>query len=424
MSRPVWSEVDELGMLGCIVSSGGVTLDQFPVTAEYFFGDSNRQLATVLLEMHASRTKICTETVLSKLGTEQVHMLGLPWIMTACFYPSPAMAVQFYENLSEKLTQRRAQALAAWMQNEAYSTDDVPQFCEEIARRASALSPESGGENLVSDALDEIERNLQQIEKGVKIRGEKTFIGAWNKIFGGICDTQLYAIASRPGMGKTAMLEQLVQGYLANEIPVLVFERDMSVKMLLERIACRIAGVPYWRYARNEINALQISEIRSIIAALRKSPLYVLSPSGMTAEMMCAMTRRAARVSGVKAVFLDHIQTLAMNKGDVRESLTKASLTLRQCVTDTGIPHIILAHLNRDGAKGRPTPEQIKEFDQLYGDSDGMVLLWSDKDRTDLKPGEKLEVNFYACKNRSGPLAEEKLLFDGNIMSFTDAPKE
>jgi len=66
----------------------------------------------------------------------------------------------------------------------------------------------------------------------------------------------------------------------------------------------------------------------------------------------------------------------------------------------------------------RPEPEHIKEFDQIYGDCDGMGILWSKADPAELTDGELLPVNFYTAKNRDGGKGEDEILFDGKQMKF------
>ena len=108
---------------------------------------------------------------------------------------------------------------------------------------------------------------------------------------------------------------------------------------------------------------------------------------------------------------------------ELREGLTQASLAIRSCATETRVPHVVLAHINRNGSKGRPAPEDIKEFDQLFGDCDGMGILWTDVEREKLKPGDHLAMKLYVPKNRCGPLCEEPLMFDGALMKFYDQAK-
>jgi len=249
------------------------------------------------------------------------------------------------------------------------------------------------------------------------VRGIPTTLGPWDEQFGGLMPGQLYALAGRPATGKTAALEMMIQACLERELPVCVFEKDMSPEKLIARMACRATDVQYWRYSRGAMHPAEIRNLRRGIEVFEKCPMHLYNPTGLTAERMCQIARRDIRINGVKAVFLDHIQALKVGK-DLREGLTQASLTIRASVTETDVPHVVLAHINRNGAKGRPRPEDIKEFDQLYGDCDGMMILWNDQDRTELAQDEMMTTKFYTAKNRDGGVSEAEMLFDGTRMMF------
>ena len=79
---------------------------------------------------------------------------------------------------------------------------------------------------------------------------------------------------------------------------------------------------------------------------------------------------------------------------------------------------MVLIHVNRNAAAGRPRGEDVKEFDQLLGDVDALAMLWSEVKREDLQPGEPLPVKFFAPKNRNGAVAEEEMMFEGELMQF------
>jgi replicative DNA helicase len=146
---------------------------------------------------------------------------------------------------------------------------------------------------------------------------------------------------------------------------------------------------------------------------------------------VAAIVRREKRQFGIKAVFLDHIQLLRY-KGESRtEGLTEASITLKNSAHDSGVCHVVLFQLNRQGAKKhtdgtsvRPSAADVKDFDQLLSDVDGMAMLWSEQDKTSLGKGERLEVNFYSAKNRSGGETEEPVYFDGPYISFVNSPQD
>lgn len=421
--NPLCSEITEKSFIGCVVASNGSVLDSYCPEPEAFFDPAFRTIYSAALAIHKSGGKVSAEAVMAKF--EGQIFVGGQNILDVCYYPIPSMAGQFYETLSNWLSLRRARTMAEQILGDVEAVklpEAATTICQQIITTSASLLPSSSCDNVLDDACGTLEKRLGMLERGEKIQGFRAPITAWNSAFGGICDGNLYALAARPGMGKTALMEQMVSDYIANDIPVSVFEKDMAPNVLIERIACRSAKVPHWKLSRGLLSKDDIAQVRAINDALRETKLSVYNPTNLTPEKMSAIVRRDRRTKGTKAVFLDHIQVLDVGK-EKREGLTHASITIRQTVTETGIPHIVLAHINRNGAKGRPSPEDIKEFDQLYGDCDGMAILWSDVDKTSIEPGELLPTNIYFAKNRNGPTGEEPLLFDGALMAFRNAEK-
>lgn len=419
--NPLSSHIDEKAFLGCVVQSHGAALDAYPIEAEAFQEPAFRAIMGTILDLRQKGEKVCAESVCSRFGGQP--MLGRENILDTCFYPSPSMAGQFHSTLCNFLALRRARAMGERIVQELEKTTDAQEFCQQLAIEAVSLLPATTCDNELHGACDRLTKRLEAMERGEKIQGFASPLLVWNKAFGGICDGHLYALAARPGMGKTALMEQMVSDYISCDIPVAVFEKDMSPQMLIERMACRASKVSHWSLCNGYATREEVALIKRMIMALRESPLYLYNPTNLTPERMSSIVRRDHRVKGIKAVFLDHIQVLDVGK-DKREGLTHASITIRQTTTETGIPHIILAHINRNGAKGRPTPEDIKEFDQLYGDCDGMAILWTDFDKTKLENGKPLPMKAYFAKNRNGPTGEEDILFDGRLMTFRDKSDE
>jgi len=407
----------ERAFVGCVVSGAGSALDTHPVTEEHFFEPLARQVFEVADALYRQGSPVNLRTVMRPFANESAERRQQ--ISEICFYPAPSQCGHFFGILNDKLILRRAHAAAAWAVEQSQITAEPKEFCAELQSRVASVDATAASDNLLDVTCDEAERKVARMLKGEMDMGIPTGLSPWDSSFGGIMPGELYALAGRPGTGKTALLEMLIQRCLEAGQPVTVFEKDMSPQKLIERMACRITGMSYRRFARGMMQEPELRNVSKGIAFLKTLPLHLYNPSGLTAERLCQIARRDIRVKGVKAVFLDHIQALRVGK-DLREGLTQASLTIRANVTETNVPHIILAHINRNGAKGRPAPEDIKEFDQLYGDCDGMMLLWSEQDKAELKPDEMLTTKFYSAKNRAGGPMEHEMLFDGPAMTFKE----
>ncbi len=266
-----------------------------------------------------------------------------------------------------------------------------------------------------------MERNEKLIQ-GIKAFGIETGLRPIDSTIGGLCPSQLVYVCARAGKGKTALLEQMFNKLLSEERPILIFQRDMPVDMMIERMACRNASVSYFTYrlghVSHEQKLLVKHELQKLVRI--KDKLIIKSPFRLTAQDVLSIVRKDKKKYGIEAVFLDHIQNIDIPERDYREGLTRASSTIRRSAQDSGLPHVIIAQLNREGEEGRPKARHVKEFDAAYADCDAMMMLWSEKAQADLATGELLPVRFTFVKNRHGPETEEEMLFDGTLLKFRE----
>jgi replicative DNA helicase len=412
----------EDGFIGCVLASNGDVLDEHPATLDHFLNPANQVLAGVCIQLHSAGAPVDASTVTQKLiDGDLLNKAGGPARIAEISFVSHSTAGYFYGILCEKLMLRRAMAVCEWGSRSAVVVQEPSEFVADLQRRVSEIDTTADAENLVDSVVDEINEKMDKWDRGIYESGFQTGIEAWDRGFGGLFKGEYYALGGRPGSGKSCIMEQIITQYILRDKPVAVFEKDMSPRKLIERIACREEGVPYWKFARGRVTRDETARLREMLAALKESPLYLYNPEGLTAEKLCSILKRAKRIHKIEAGFLDHIQVLKVKGDDMRAGLTQSSTILRSCVTELDIPFLTLCHLNRNGASGRPKPEDIKEFDQLYGDVDGMGLLWSEKEP---EPGDMAEINMYIAKNRDGAKIEIPMLFDGAMLTFRNKAKE
>ena len=408
-------------MIGAILFGRAEPLDAFPELGPDHFHDFRcRRIFLAAAELHGAGEPVDSTTVLHLITASgaleslggAAGVLDFPVVVSQAGY--------FFGRLCAQLTLRRALETATWARSVVQQHDtDARAFAAEYAQRVAGLDAGGDSSHILPAMIEQVMAELDRMDRGEVLPSLRTPLDAWNRTFGGLIAGGYYALGGRPGTGKTALMEQMVEQFCANNEPVLVFEKDMNPRKFVERLACRAADVPYWRYVRRLLNRAQRDQIRYFLNGYAKSPLRLHNPVGLTAEKLCAIARREIKQFGVKAVFLDHIQALRVGN-ELREGLTQASLMIRTHVTETDVPHVVLFHVNREGAQGRPRPEHVKEFDQLLGDVDGMAMLWSEVDPTTLKHGEPLPMKLFAAKNRDGGVSEEDMLFDGELLRFRD----
>lgn len=409
----------EKSVLGEILVSGNS--ENFEgLKPEHFASRSNRLIYQTYLMMDQKGEKPDSVTVTSKLKDLKIleevggvsYISSLPYVIAG----NPS---QYVPILEEKLRLRKIIELADMAMNQAYSQEvDSLKIVKGMELSSFCLESTDNSGSLTQKAINELFKAIESKRKGEKLFGLKTGIQSWDVSLGGLRKSRFYVVAARAGKGKTALIEQIITCLLVHGHAVLIFEKDMSIELLISRMSCRQAGVPFSRFDVGECSPKEYDEIEKWAKIFEKAPLYTYSPTDFTPAAMASIIRREKKVHDIKAVFVDHILNLKIS-GDFRTGLTQASTIIRASVEETEIPHVILAQLNREGhGNTRPTPVHIKEFDALYADCDAMMMLWSEKDTHDVPKGELFPVKFTCNKNRYGSEFEDELGFDRPLMTF------
>ena len=406
-------ELAERSMIGAAIHSPEL-IDSLGLTEDHFFHHVTRTVFVAVSTIHASGKRPDAHSVIGNLGGSTIDKLGGHHeLLSLCEYVHKSAALQLFPTLEMMLLRRRTVEVMQWAKA-AIRGDDQRAFVVELQRKVANIDQASTSEDIMGKTCDEIDVQLDRMERGERTGGFQTSIETWNAAFGGISEGQMYAIASRPGCGKTALLEQIASDFVREDKHVLIFEKDMSPEKLVKRIACRECGVPFWKLPREMLRADEITRLRKMVALLKSCGLiHLYNPVGLTAEQLCAIVRREKRAHNIQCSFLDHVTALNVGK-DYREGLTRASLTMRNHVTESGVPLVVLAHLNREAGSNKPTASHIKEFDQLFGDVDAMLLLWDNSNsHEDIRP-----IQFIVEKNRDCGKTETAVNFNGPLLKF------
>lgn len=411
----------EKAILGEIMASKEfLESNLFRLTPEHFFTRSHRIIFESIVYLKLKEQTVDPITVSGRL--KQIGVLdqvgGESYVSSCPFYPAGCIPENYFSVLDEKLNLRKILNLSQDIERWCFEGGITKDIIERIGSNVISFSKEEQSGNLLSETCDEVSAQIDRKLRGEKLLGLKTGISVWDKILGGINDERFYVLAARGGRGKTAMMEQIVEALAFNKIPVLIFQKDMSLALFILRIACRRAGISFMKYDLGNSNEYELKEIKRRVSELKDAPIYLYSPASMTAEKMCSIVKMEQKIHDIKVVFLDHILNLEVGN-EYRIGLTRASSRIRESVKQTKIPHVILAQVNRDGDKNeRPTPANIKEFDALYADCDAMIMLWSEQDSKDVHPADLFPMKFTVNKNRYGTEFEDDISFDRSLMKF------
>lgn len=277
------------------------------------------------------------------------------------------------------------------------------------------------------EGLADIERAR---DEGETFRGVTTGFRCLNEHLGGLASGDLWFVAGRPGQGKTAMVDAMVEASAAQGYAWCKFSLEMSRAKLRARSIARAARIQTRALRRGALSADQWQRLAAAVALLERMPIYTDDAGTLTPAMLRAKTRRwlaeTRRVhpnAKIGGVVVDHVQLMQDDgrHSNRNEELTRCSRSLKQLAKEFEIPVLACSQLNRPikGAKvPRPQLTDLRESGALEQDADVVLFVHRPSEYT----GEPVvwpdTAEIVVGKGRDAGSGLHRLLYDGPSTRF------
>ena len=329
----------------------------------------------------------------------------------------------------------------------------------DVSSRTIAAAYDAPGE--AAEALDEAERSIMAIRDGADaadapktikqavsgvitelhemLQGETTVAGVTtgfaelDRKTSGMKPGDMFVIAARPSMGKTALMMNIVE-HVCLELSkaCLVFSAEMSTHQLTRRLVFSRA-----RYASGEINRGvkpdkgTLQRIQRVALDVAAAKLHIDDTPNISINQIRAKARRKKRDAGIEFIAIDYLQLLKSRSKQAENSrereISEISSGIKILAKELGIPILILAQLNRGPESragknvGVPRMSDLRESGSIEQDADMVGLLYrkayyaeSDDEKAATAGWAQLEL----AKNRSGETGSIPLTFVADLMRF------
>lgn len=239
-----------------------------------------------------------------------------------------------------------------------------------------------------------------------------------DEILGGFDGGDLVIIGARPAVGKSAFATQLCMHFSEKlKLKVGYFNLEMQEKQVYERFVASISGIEITRI-RRAIRYLDDEEER-----FNRANQYLLNVNNIvipTGSKKISDIRAECRGQNFDVVIIDYLQLVKPDsnyRGNRYAEVGQISHAAKALAMDMNIPVIALCQLNRavEGRESKePTMSDLRESGDFEQDASTILLLWNTD--VDDKSQKCLKVE----KQRQGKNGRVNLIFDGNIMKFTE----
>lgn len=299
---------------------------------------------------------------------------------------------------------------------------------------------------------------------GAKVLGVPSGFVDLDKRVGGFEPGQLYIIAGRPGMGKTALAlniaNHIADWTRTNKLPwdpervrapVLFASLEMPDTALALRVLSQRTNYESMAIRTGNIPTDAFTTLLAAAADLKHLPLVVDETPAQTLQGVKARARLLARKMGIAGIVVDHLGLMAASREARRHGptaeITEITAGLKQLAKEMRCPVLALCQLNRNvehREDKRPTLSDLRQSGSIEQDADAVLFVYREAYYLERAEPEKREgesdaahsarhvnwsvrlaekraiADIIIAKQRNGPMCEVRLHYESTLARFSN----
>ncbi len=408
---------------------------------ESFYFDSHAKIFEVLKELYHEGIAVDVTTVTDKLKSKKLlsQVGDVDYLLEIINSVPTASNVDYYINIvNEKAVLRSLIETATSIVSDAYigdssineTLDDAERKILNVVknRKTSEFKP-------IQEALSTAQSNLEKLsENGGEITGVPTGFYDLDKVTTGFHENEMIILAARPGMGKTAIvLNMVVNVATYTKKNVAVFNLEMSADQLAMRMISSAGQIDGYKIRTGKLEHNDWKRVNEAISQLADTHIMIDDTPGISIGEIRAKCRRlAATEHGLAMIVIDYLQlvsTTSKYAGNRQQEVAEISRELKKLALELKVPIIACAQLSRavEGREDkRPLMSDLRESGSIEQDADIVAFLYRDDyyNKEARMDDNNSVVEFIIGKNRSGVTKTVELLFKKNTSTFIGYKKE
>lgn len=311
--------------------------------------------------------------------------------------------------------------IPGYLENE----DHINEIISKLSMDLDRLLQEIGTPDVVKigDVIDQTVDNIIEQEPG--IRGISTGFQDIDYDTGGFIGGDIWYISGRPSHGKSAWVVKTLMNASFDNVPVMIFNREMGMESINERMLSIASQLPIQKIQRREIDAVDDYKLKEAGARIGKLPFYIDNNFIGEIDYIIATIRKYHQLYKIKIVAIDYIQLIVERTGESVHLLGNASRKLKLLANELDITILIVSQVNRNcetREDRRPLMADLRQSGNMEEDADIMVALYSDEVYDRNSPNEGM-LEFIIRKARNGPTGTRELDFDKSTVNIKDRGK-
>ena len=418
----------EASLLGAVlIDTDAIVKIADAIHVEDFYDARHARIYEALLALYEKRSQIDVLTLADQLkGTGFLDMVGGPSYLTELtnYVPTAAHVEQYADIVAQKALRRRLIAAAGDMaelgQDESKS---LKELIEEAESRLFEVSQQHVKQSIVSieDILTDSFERLDDLHKDkAKLRGVPTGYRDLDQMLAGLQRSDLFILAARPSMGKTAFVLNLAHKVATGaKEPVLIFSLEMSKEQLVDRLLAMESGVDAWALRTGNLTDSDFEKLGEAMGTLSEAKIYIDDTPSITVSDLRTKARREAHNQKLGLIIVDYLQLMSgggryADSANRVQEISEISRRLKGVARELNVPLIALSQLSRSVENRSPQIPQLadlRESGSIEQDADVVAFLYRE-DYYNPESERKNIMDVLIKKHRNGPTGGVELYFD------------
>lgn len=424
----------EASLLGSILIDGDAIVKIADVvSAEDFYEERNRHIFSAAKHLYDKHSPVDVLTIADELKNNgRLEEVGGSSYLSELtnFVPTAAHAVRYAEIVADKALRRRLIKASEDIVNLGFSEgENLQSLIEQAESRLFEVSQKHIKQDVVSleHILGESFERLDELHKDKgTIRGVPTGFKDLDNILAGLQRSDLFILAARPSMGKTALSLNLAHNVAVKSgQPVLLFSLEMSKEQLVDRLLAAEAGVDAWNLRTGNLSDTDFEKIGHAMGTLSEAPIYIDDTPSITVSDLRTKARREAHQRPLGLVIVDYLQLMSggarFNDSSNRvQEISEISRGLKGIARELNVPVVALSQLSRSVESRHPQIPQLadlRESGSIEQDADVVAFMYREE-YYNPETERKNITDIFIKKHRNGPTGAIELFFDYSKQRF------
>lgn len=428
-SKPMPQNVEaEASLLGAILIDSDALIKVADQISDLDFYDvRHRHIYEAILQLYDKRSPIDVLTLSDQLRNNGfLEMVGGAAYLTELtdYVPTAAHVEQYADIVAQKALRRRLIKASHDISQVSFDeSKDLKGLIESAEQRLFEVSQQHVKQSVVSieTILENSFERLDELHKNAgSIRGVPTGYTDMDNLLAGLQRSDLFVLAARPAMGKTAFVLNLARNVaLFAKEPVLIFSLEMSKEQLVDRMLSMESGVNATALRTGNLSDADFERLGTAMGALSEAKMYIDDTPGVTVADLRTKARREAHRQPLGLIIVDYLQLMSggtrFSGSDNRvNEVSEISRGLKGVARELNVPLIALSQLSRSVESRHPQIPQLsdlRESGSIEQDADVVTFLYRE-DYYNPETDRKNILDVLIKKHRHGPVGGIELYFD------------